>query len=193
MSQGEGVLDRRMDFCDSLSAYDTDELYTTCDGCDQFHCLCCCHDPADDTVCHHYPVVFTDGACSKNGFDGAVSGIGGTYGNDVDYQWSIPVDERIDSTPIRTNQRAELLAAIEGVRRLGEFLESKPEENPRLNPRSVMVVATDSEYVCKGVTEWMPKWKVCVSFRPPIVVILPVLKFPQEKRMADQLGKNCIE
>jgi len=108
-------------------------------------------------------VVFTDGACSRNGFDGAVSGIGGTYGNDVDYQWSIPVDERIDSTPIRTNQRAELLAAIEGVRRLGDFLESKVEENPPLNPRSVMVVATDSEYVCKGVTEWMPKWKVCVA------------------------------
>jgi ribonuclease HI len=163
MSQEESVLDRRMGFCDSLSAYDTDELYTTCDGCDQFHCLCCCHDPSDDTVCHHYPVVFTDGACSRNGFDGAVSGIGGTYGNDVAYQWSIPVDERIDSTPIRTNQRAELLAAIEGVRRLGDFLESKAEDNPPLNPRSVMVVATDSEYVCKGVTEWMPKWKVCVA------------------------------
>lgn len=25
------------------------------------------------------------------------------------------------------------------------------------------MIVTDSEYVVKGVTEWLPKWKVCVK------------------------------
>jgi ribonuclease HI len=174
MSQGEGVFNRRMVFCETmLSTYNADELYIICDDCDRFFCICC-PDFSNDTPCHHYPLVFTDGACSRNGQGDAMSGIGGSFGDDVDYQWSIPVDGRVDSTPVRTNQRAELLAAIEGVRRLGDFLQSKwlLGEPPTRSSRASMVVATDSEYVCKGVTEWMPKWKVCLVFSQRSVLFL---------------------
>jgi ribonuclease HI len=48
--------------------------------------------------------------------------------------------------------------------------------------RAEMVVASDSEYVCKGVTEWMPKWKVGV---PIFSTLLPHTSEPfQGKRMA---------
>ena len=164
MYKSQGVFDRRMVFCQRLlSAHTTDELYRIC-RCDKFHCVCCLH-YYGNSECHHYPVVFTDGACAGNGYNGAVSGIGGSFGEGVGQQWSIPVDDSVDPNAVRTNQRAELLAAIEGVRRLGDELVSQPPMKPSPNGwRAQMVVATDSEYVCNGVTEWMPKWKVSVPF-----------------------------
>lgn len=159
----EGVFDRRMVFCESLlSRLTTDKLYKLCDDCDQYLCICC-PDDGLDYACHHYPVVFVDGACSNNGRYGAKSGIGGIFGEKSGFQWSTPVDERIDSSSVRTNQRAELLAAITGVKRLSAFLlHNKPDLARRTHRRDRvdMVVATDSEYVCQGVAELLPKWKV---------------------------------
>jgi ribonuclease HI len=164
----EGVFSRRMIFCDNLlTKYKAADLYKTCNCCKLFVCICCA-DSSKPKLCHHYPVVFIDGACSRNGSDGAFSGIGGLFGEEPAYQWSLPVDG-IDPVLVRTSQRAELLAAITGVDRLGEYLLDqrsndsiwKPAHNGSL---AEMVVATDSEYVCKGVTEWMPKWKVCNCF-----------------------------
>jgi ribonuclease HI len=165
MSEGEeGVFNRRMIFCQRLlSNFNTDELYTTCNHCDCFFCICC-PDYSNNVLCHHYPVVFTDGACSANGSHGATSGIGGSFGEQAEYQWSIPVDDCVDANPVRTNQRAELLTAIEGVRRLGDILLSAKRGTAKNGRKAEMVVATDSEYVCKGVTEWMPKWKVSLPF-----------------------------
>lgn len=190
-TMSEGVINRRMTFCDRLlSTYATHELYETCDHCDQFFCICCLHSSGNKS-CHHYPVVFTDGACSGNGFGGAVSGIGGSYGENAEHRWSILVDDRIDPNAVRTNQRAELLAAIEGVRRLGDLLLSSSSNEPaRKGPRTEMVVATDSEYVCKGVTEWMPKWKVFVQFSSTFVCTADSC---EDQWMAEQLEKNCIK
>jgi len=155
----EGIYRRRMIFCPALlNNFDTNELWIICDGCERFLCVCCT-DYNSPTTCHHYSLVFTDGACSRNGYGDAVSGIGGAFGEKSEWQWSIPVDDYVDPSGIRTNQRAELLAAIEGVRRLGDFLRSSGKLFA--HEKISMVVATDSEYVCKGVTEWMPRWKVC--------------------------------
>lgn len=170
-----------MIFCENLlSKHDTDQLYMTCNHCGQFLCICCA-DYAVNWPCHHYPVVFTGGACSGNCSRGAVFGIGGTFGEYSEWEWSVPVDEFLDSSSARTNQRAELLAAIVGVRRLGEFLLSSQSvhELRRHVPLEEMVVATDSEYVCKGVTEWMPKWK------PPFLGSTLNSNYFQDKRMAN--------
>lgn len=32
---------------------------------------------------------------------------------------------------------------------------------PPTEERQSWVIATDSEYVVKGMTEWLPAWKVC--------------------------------
>ncbi len=81
-------------------------------------------------------LVYTDGACSGNpgpGGWGAILRYGGhekqLFGGEAD----------------TTNNRMELMAAIQA-------LES-------LKRGCVVRLTTDSEYVKKGITEWMPQWK----------------------------------
>jgi ribonuclease HI len=54
--------------------------------------------------------------------------------------------ELYGSEPHTTNNRMELTAVIQGLNTLKQ-------------PCDVKIV-TDSEYVQKGITEWMPRWKV---------------------------------
>ena len=80
--------------------------------------------------------IFTDGACRGN------PGAGG---------WAAALRhgdrERLikGAAPHTTNNRMELTAAIEGLAALN-------------GPRRVRVT-TDSQYVRRGVTEWMRRWK----------------------------------
>ena len=81
-------------------------------------------------------VAYTDGACSGN------PGPGG---------WGVLLrlgehEKRLYGGELETtNNRMELLAAIRGLEALKR-------------PASV-VLTTDSQYVMKGVREWMPNWK----------------------------------
>lgn len=81
--------------------------------------------------------LFTDGACAGN------PGPGG---------WAFVLRESgrediVESggQPATTNNRMELTAAIEGLRRIGE-------------PSEVELVS-DSEYLVKGLSLWLPGWK----------------------------------
>ncbi|KAL5382182.1 hypothetical protein PMIN04_010309 [Paraphaeosphaeria minitans] len=58
----------------------------------------------------------------------------------------------VDNFPLRSNQRAELCAAKEGVELLARTYKPKSEAE-------AWIIATDSECVVKGMTEWLPKWK----------------------------------
>ena len=80
--------------------------------------------------------IFTDGACRGNpgpGGWGALLRYQGTerklYGGERD----------------TTNNRMELQAAIEGLKALKE--------------RCAITLTTDSVYVQKGITQWLPGWK----------------------------------
>ena len=177
------IEDRKFSFCQRLSNFDIDELIVQCPECITFFAACCQHesfggglyDP-DINVCHHVQIVYTDGACSNNGQSNATAGLGIAIGdpNDDDLSWSITVDESMDSAP-RTSQRAELLAAINGLKKLKEahhcFLDKEHEESPRKSAArrrakakedysATYIVVTDSEYVVKGITEWFPAWRV---------------------------------
>lgn len=80
--------------------------------------------------------IFSDGACRGN------PGPGG---------WGVLLrcNEREQSLyggeRNTTNNRMELTAAIEGLR--------------ALTKSCTVVVTTDSQYVRRGITEWMPNWK----------------------------------
>lgn len=156
----QGVIDRRMLFCEKLlTSFSTNELITECPDCFRFTALCCQHSPS---ICHHFALVFTDGSCLNNGQAGSTSGIGiaiGSIGIGED-QWSIPVDDSVDSNPKRTSQRAELLAAMEGLRRISleSGLHHSTERHTNREPQCWIIV-TDSEYVVRGMTEWLPGWK----------------------------------
>ncbi len=84
----------------------------------------------------HIVEMFTDGACRGN------PGPGG-WGVILRYQGN--EKELYGGENETTNNRMELMAAIQG-------LESLTKSCP-------VVLTTDSQYVLKGVTEWMAGWK----------------------------------
>ncbi len=80
--------------------------------------------------------IFTDGACRGN------PGPGG-WGVLLCFQGK--EKELFGGEKDTTNNRMELTAAIEGLRSLTEQCE--------------VILTTDSEYVRKGITEWVAGWK----------------------------------
>jgi ribonuclease HI len=81
-------------------------------------------------------VIHTDGACSGN------PGPGG-WGAILEYDGH--VKELSGGAPLTTNNRMELTAAIEALR--------------VLNGRPSVELHTDSEYLKKGITQWVHGWK----------------------------------
>ncbi|TRM68751.1 ribonuclease H-like domain-containing protein [Schizophyllum amplum] len=155
----EGIQDRKLLFCEYLSTnYTLAELIQVCDGCLQYSARCCQHDTG--SACHHFRLIFTDGACAGNGIVGAKAGIGiamGQIGLGID-QFSLPVTDAMDPGQRRTSQRAELLAAIHGVRRAMEG-DVHDYDGYDASMRKQRVIVTDSEYVVRGITEWFPQWR----------------------------------
>jgi ribonuclease HI len=82
-------------------------------------------------------LMTTDGACIGNPGPGGWACI---------LRFGPVVKEMYGSEPRTTNNRMELRAVIEGLRALREPCEA--------------TVYTDSEYVQKGITEWLPRWKL---------------------------------
>ena len=80
--------------------------------------------------------IYSDGACRGN------PGPGG-WGTLL--RWNGRDKELCGGEPETTNNRMELLAAIRGLEALKQ-------------PCHV-VLTTDSEYLRKGITEWLPNWK----------------------------------
>jgi ribonuclease HI len=80
--------------------------------------------------------IFTDGACSGNPGPGGWAALLRCKG----------VEKEISGGEVETtNNRMEMMAVIEGLKAL-----KKP---------SQVDIYTDSQYVQKGVTEWMKGWK----------------------------------
>ncbi len=80
--------------------------------------------------------LITDGACSGNPGPGGWAAVL-IYGKHRRELWG--------SEAQTTNNRMELRAAVEGLRLLKE--------------RCAVTITTDSEYVRKGITEWIHGWK----------------------------------
>ena len=81
-------------------------------------------------------IIFTDGACRGNPGPGGW----GALLRHGKYEKSISGAE-----PMTTNNRMELTAAIKALMSLRE--------------KCKVELYTDSEYVKKGITEWLPDWK----------------------------------
>ncbi|MFK8041142.1 ribonuclease HI [Congregibacter sp.] len=80
--------------------------------------------------------LFTDGACRGNPGPGGWGALL-SYGKNERELYGAAADT--------TNNRMELSAAIEGLAALSESCE--------------VTLVTDSTYVMKGITEWLPNWK----------------------------------
>jgi ribonuclease HI len=80
--------------------------------------------------------LITDGACSGNPGPGGWACV---------LRYNERVKELWGSEPHTTNNRMELMAAIEGLRALRE--------------RCEVEVVTDSQYLKNGITTWIHNWK----------------------------------
>ncbi|KAF7348179.1 SET domain-containing protein [Mycena sanguinolenta] len=158
-------MSRLYSFCPSFTARGEDITTRVHDECDDWFCFYgrCCQRKGDTQVCHSHPLVFVDGACTRNGQPDARAGIGCAMGKDSEDQVSIAVTDAIDPGARRTSQRAELLAALHGVNMLVHAdLKEHPEYTSPLEcPHRQLeyIVAADSEYVVKGISEWVLEWK----------------------------------
>ena len=80
--------------------------------------------------------IFTDGACSRNP---------GPGGWGVILRYGRHEREIYGGDPATTNNRMEMMAAIQGLESL-----TRP---------SAVHLYTDSQYLRQGITEWLPRWK----------------------------------
>ena len=80
--------------------------------------------------------LFTDGACSGNPGPGGWGAI---------LRWQGTEKELSGGEPVTTNNRMEMAAVIAGLSAL-----KRP---------CTVEVFTDSQYVQKGITQWLPGWK----------------------------------
>ncbi|MGO1540433.1 MAG: ribonuclease HI [Luteimonas sp.] len=79
--------------------------------------------------------VYTDGACLGNPGPGGWAAL---------LRYGVRERELVGGEPQTTNNRMELMAAIRALEALTESCE--------------VVLHTDSQYVRKGITEWMSNW-----------------------------------
>ena len=91
---------------------------------------------AGDALLTEVVEVFTDGACKGNPGRGGWGVLLRTKGSER---------ELFGGEPMTTNNRMELRAAIEGLN--------------ALKRRCKVRLVTDSEYVRRGITEWLPNWR----------------------------------
>ena len=81
-------------------------------------------------------VIYTDGACSGNP---------GPGGWGVVMRWQGTEKEMYGAEPLTTNNRMELMAAIQALEAL---------QRP-----TTVSLHTDSKYLLDGITKWIPNWQ----------------------------------
>ena len=116
--------------------------------------------------------LFTDGACSGNPAPGGWAYI-------LKHPASGKVLEASGAEPATTNNRMELTGVIEGLASLKR-------------PCGVELV-TDSEYVGKGIRDWMPKWKAQGWRRKQGAQFKPVVNLDLWQRLDELLVRYQVK
>jgi ribonuclease HI len=115
--------------------------------------------------------LFTDGACRGNPGPGGWAYI-------LKHPRTGSEKEGFGGEPLTTNNQMELQAVIEGLAALKQ-------------PSRVEIV-TDSTYVAKGCSEWLPKWKANGWQRRENKRWLPVKNADRWRRLDELLAKHAV-
>lgn len=126
----------------------------------------------DTDADRQHVVLFTDGACSGNPGPGGWAFI-------LQHPSSGKTIERWGAEPQTTNNRMELTGAIEGL----SFLK---------RPCRVRLV-TDSQYVGKGLAEWLPKWKAQGWRRKEGKTFKPIVNEDLWRRLDALLARHSVD
>ena len=116
--------------------------------------------------------LYTDGACSGNPGPGGWAYI-------LEHPASGKVVDASGAEPRTTNNRMELMGAIEGLSTLKK-------------PCRVQLI-TDSQYLGKGLTEWMPKWKAQGWQRREGKTFKPVINVDLWQRLDELASIHRVE
>jgi ribonuclease HI len=87
--------------------------------------------------------------------------------------------ERFGAEPETTNNRMELTAAVRGLE--------------TLKRRSHVELFTDSVYVGKGISEWLPKWKANGWRRKERNKLVPIANEPLWRKLDSLLAKHDVK
>ena len=160
--------------------------------------------------------IFTDGACSANGYKSARAAFSVVLWNLPGATEPIGNAERVPSTEPQTNQRAELRGLAKAFQEIQQrYLDQT---------RQPITIWTDSEYARKCVMEWGPQWKArgwrrAANSKKPIEhldLLMPMINFYEVSQhyiriqhirahtkrkefpytgntMADWLATHCLE
>jgi ribonuclease HI len=115
--------------------------------------------------------LFTDGACSGNPGPGGWAYI-------LEHPTSGQILDASGAEPDTTNNRMELTGAIEGLSSLKR-------------PCRVELI-TDSQYVAKGIAEWLPKWKAQGWQRKEGGRLKPVMNVDLWRRVDELLSRHQV-
>jgi ribonuclease HI len=116
--------------------------------------------------------LFTDGACSGNPGPGGWAYI-------MKHPASGKILEASGAEPATTNNRMELTGVIEGLATLKR-------------PCGVELV-TDSEYVGKGIRDWMPRWKAQGWRRKQGAQFKPVVNLDLWQRLDELAARHQVK
>ena len=94
--------------------------------------------PKNNSEPHNHLVIYTDGACSGNPGPGGWGAL---------LQFGKSEKEIFGGDPDTTNNRMELMAAIQALKSV------------KSGYKGPIILWTDSTYVMKGITEWIHGWK----------------------------------
>ncbi len=116
--------------------------------------------------------LFTDGACSGNPGPGGWAFI-------LRHPASSKEMEQSGGEPNTTNNRMELTAAVRGLE--------------ALKHRSHVELLTDSVYVGKGISEWLPKWKANGWRRKERNKLVPIANEELWRELDAQLARHVVK
>ncbi len=116
-------------------------------------------------------ILFTDGGCSGN------PGPGG-WAYLLRHIATGKTKEVSGAEPETTNNRMELMAVISGLE--------------ALNRQTAVRLVSDSQYVGKGITEWMPNWKKNNWMRGPRNARKPVKNVDLWKRLDELVNYHTL-
>ncbi|KAI9859797.1 MAG: hypothetical protein M1813_006514 [Trichoglossum hirsutum] len=125
--------------------HDEDWIYVACDNSDPCeHC--------GGLAAHVDSIIIAvDGACPNNGKAGASAAVGVFVGDRSKYGGSYVLN-----TAEPTNQKAELAAGIQGL----ETALAIQIDGIGGRDLGQVIIKADSEYMVKGMTDWIFKWRV---------------------------------
>ena len=177
-----------MVFCDDLRDRPVENLIKLCSHCDKYFVHCChCEKLFGDRPlpCHHFRIIFVRGACTANRINTVGAGFGFNVGSDQGSRWANPVTEENGHLGDITIVRAQLLAAIEGVRAMSRLDKENHWGVAHTTRGKAWIIATDTDWVMKGMTEGLPSWKVpCASSLSHLSHVLQETNLTTEKRLA---------